>query len=95
MAEVPSTVALNFMDIQDLGSIGEFVAAIATLATLIYVALQIRKIPSNFDSVAPLHSGMDYPPPLILFMWKTILSFFRKVWLESLLNHMRSWDSNS
>ena len=31
------------MTIQDLGSIGEFVAAIATLATLVYLALQIRQ----------------------------------------------------
>jgi hypothetical protein len=30
------------MSIQELGSLGEFVAAIATLATLIYLALQIR-----------------------------------------------------
>ncbi len=30
------------MTIQDLGSVGEFVAAIATLATLVYLALQIR-----------------------------------------------------
>ncbi len=30
------------MTIQDLGSIGEFVAAIATILTLIYLALQIR-----------------------------------------------------
>ncbi len=30
------------MTVQDLGSIGEFVAAIATVATLIYLALQIR-----------------------------------------------------
>jgi hypothetical protein len=29
--------------IQDLGSIGEFVAAIATLATLVYLAVQIRQ----------------------------------------------------
>jgi hypothetical protein len=29
--------------LQDLGSIGEFVAAIATLATLAYLALQIRQ----------------------------------------------------
>ena len=32
-----------FVTIQDLGSIGEFVAAIATLATLVYLALQIRQ----------------------------------------------------
>ena len=31
------------MTIQELGSIGEFVAAIATLATLAYLALQIRQ----------------------------------------------------
>ena len=31
------------MTIQELGSLGEFVAAIATLATLIYLALQIRR----------------------------------------------------
>ena len=31
------------MTLQDLGSLGEFVAAIATLATLIYLALQIRQ----------------------------------------------------
>ena len=31
------------MNIQDLGSIGEFIAAIATLATLIYLAVQIRQ----------------------------------------------------
>ncbi len=30
------------MTIQDLGSIGEFVAALATLATLLYLAVQIR-----------------------------------------------------
>ena len=31
------------MSIQDLGSIGEFVAAIATLITLVYLATQIRQ----------------------------------------------------
>ena len=31
------------MTIQDLGSLGEFIAAIATLATLVYLALQIRQ----------------------------------------------------
>jgi hypothetical protein len=29
--------------IQDLGSLGEFVAAIATVATLLYLAIQIRQ----------------------------------------------------
>ena len=31
------------MTLQDLGNIGEFVAAIATLVTLVYLALQIRQ----------------------------------------------------
>jgi hypothetical protein len=31
------------MSIQDLGSIGEFIAALATLATLVYLAIQIRQ----------------------------------------------------
>ena len=31
------------MNIQDLGSLGEFIAAIATLGTLIYLAIQIRQ----------------------------------------------------
>lgn len=31
------------MSIQDLGSIGEFIAAIATILTLVYLALQIRQ----------------------------------------------------
>jgi hypothetical protein len=31
------------MTLQDLGNIGEFVAAVATLATLVYLAIQIRQ----------------------------------------------------
>jgi len=31
------------MNLQDLGALGEFVAAIATLATLVYLAIQIRQ----------------------------------------------------
>ena len=31
------------MTIQDLGSIGELIAAVATLATLVYLAVQIRQ----------------------------------------------------
>ena len=30
------------MTIQDLGSVGEFVAAVATVATLLYLAIQLR-----------------------------------------------------
>ena len=44
------------MTIQELGSIGEFVAAIATIATLAYLALQIRQNTktvraTNYESV--------------------------------------------
>ncbi len=38
------------MSIQDLGSIGEFLAAIATLATLIYLAVQIRQNTKSVQS---------------------------------------------
>ena len=31
------------MTIQDLGSLGEFIAAVATVATLVYLAIQIRQ----------------------------------------------------
>ena len=40
------------MSIQDLGSIGEFVAAIATILTLVYLALQIRQNTSVARSAA-------------------------------------------
>ena len=38
-----STHRATAVTLQDLGSLGEFIAAIATLATLIYLALQIRQ----------------------------------------------------
>ena len=37
------------MSIQDLGSIGELIAAIATIATLVYLALQIRQNNRNLE----------------------------------------------
>lgn len=40
------------MTIQDLGSIGEFVAAVATVATLVYLAIQIRANTSAVQSAA-------------------------------------------
>lgn len=40
------------MTIQELGSVGEFVAAIATIATLFYLALQIRQSVSLSRSAA-------------------------------------------
>jgi len=60
--------------IQDLGSIGEFVAAIATLATLIYLAIQIRqntravKATSFMESqhfFASLHENLAHDPDLM------------------------------
>ena len=44
MEHVPSTRLVEAMDlsIQDLGSIGELIAAIATIATLFYLAQQLR-----------------------------------------------------
>ena len=46
------------MTIQDLGSIGELVAAIATLATLIYLAAQIRQNTRAVEASA-LHDFLD------------------------------------
>jgi glucuronate isomerase len=40
--KLPSTQAGDTVSLQDLGSIGELIAAIATVATLVYLAIQIR-----------------------------------------------------
>lgn len=37
------------MTIQDLGSIGELVAALATLVTLVYLAIQVRHAKQQFQ----------------------------------------------
>ena len=37
------------MSIQDLGALGELLAAVATLATLVYLALQIRQSNKNLE----------------------------------------------
>lgn len=42
------------MTIQDLGSVGELVAAIATVATLIYLALQIRQNTTSIRAASRL-----------------------------------------
>ena len=47
------------MNIQDLGSIGELVAAIATLATLVYLAVQMRKNTAATRSTALLEIQRD------------------------------------
>ena len=43
------------MSFQDLGSIGEFIAAIATLGTLIYLATQIRQNTESIRSTAEIN----------------------------------------
>ena len=46
------------MTIEDLGSIGELVAAIATIATLFYLAVQIRQNTRTVEAAA-FQSGVD------------------------------------
>ena len=63
------------MSIQDLGSIGEVVAALATLGTMIYLALQIRQNTKSMKSsveqtvvesiTAPFHTTAQGDFPLI------------------------------
>ena len=50
------------MTIQDLGSLGELVAAIATVATLIYLALQIRQNTraTQAGSFHAIYDSMNY-----------------------------------
>ena len=45
------------MSVQDLGSLGELIAAIATVATLIYLALQIKNNTKAVKSSALESSG--------------------------------------
>lgn len=47
------------MTLQDLGSIGEFVAAIATLVTLVYLALQIRQNTRSIRTSAYQETSRD------------------------------------
>ncbi len=56
------------MTLQDLGSIGEFVAAIATLVTLVYLAVQIRQNTSalgHAEGRAILEDGNTWRAKLI------------------------------
>ena len=47
------------MSIQDLGALGELVAAVATVATLLYLAVQIRQNNKNLQesTSASLNQG--------------------------------------
>jgi hypothetical protein len=49
------------MNIEQLGSLGEFIAAIATLATLVYLTVQIRQNTKQlrFSNAASLLQGMN------------------------------------
>jgi len=40
---IPSTILLDAMTITELGAIGELLAAIAVLATLVYLSIQVRQ----------------------------------------------------
>ncbi len=48
------------MTIQDLGSIGELLAAIATIGTLIYLAAQIRQNTSTMEQADRTARGQSY-----------------------------------
>jgi hypothetical protein len=48
------------MSIQDLGSIGELIAALATLGTLIYLALQIRQNTSALESGSESDAALEF-----------------------------------
>jgi hypothetical protein len=61
------------MSIQDLGSVGEFVAAIATIATLIYLAIEVRRNTAatrsaahqaQVDSTVGLHAMLANDPDI-------------------------------
>ena len=47
------------MTIQDLGSIGELIAAIATVATLVYLAVQLKQNTRALRSQTFQQSSMD------------------------------------
>ena len=62
------------MSIQDLGSIGEFLSAIAVLATLVYLSLQTRQAriaaeeTAKFSGLQATHSMLD-----LYFDWRRTL----------------------
>ena len=47
------------MTIQDLGSLGELIAAVATVATLVYLAIQLKQNTSALKSQTFQQSSMD------------------------------------
>ncbi len=72
------------MTIQDLGSIGEFVAAIATLATLAYLAAQIRQNTRSIRAsafqtaqrdVADIIDGLSHDPDLTRVVFDGLREF--------------------
>ena len=67
------------MSIQDLGSIGGFVAAIATLATLIYLAVQIRANTASVrESNARVHTDRMLGHSRLIAADKELAGVFRR-----------------
>lgn len=70
------------MNIQDLGSAGEVVAAVATVATLVYLAIQIRQNTESVQTSSELslsHQMSDWAKeainnPNIAAIWDTAAS---------------------
>ncbi len=69
------------MSLQDLGSIGEFIAAIATIVTLAYLALQIRNSNRTAQAATTLdvsrmfaewHRGLSQSPDLGSILFKGV-----------------------
>jgi len=72
------------LNIQELGSLGEFVAAIATLVTLIYLALQIRqnttsiRATTHHEVVSDITRGMEdlnRDPELVRIWYDGVIDF--------------------
>jgi len=72
------------MNPEDLGNVGEFVAAIATIATLIYLAIQIRQNTAavrssthqqQVDTTFAIHTNVSNDPDLAKLITKANSNF--------------------
>ena len=52
------------MDIMELGAIGEMVGGVAVLATLVYLAIQVRQSTSQSKQDAVISAARDFPTKL-------------------------------
>jgi hypothetical protein len=67
------------MSLQDLGSIGEFVAAIATLTTLVYLAIQVRSNTNTMrESNTRLHTDRMIGHSRMVAVDKELANIFRR-----------------